>query len=172
VIPQTNNKLWNDLMSIAAPLVNHLMQPSYFGKKYCGPMEGKLILTDAKTAINYATDDSFDHFDEWETVSDSLGVFPADFQWKSWIDYHVLEKDFFALTSKDFHGADLKWNLSEACLIQELMYRDIEILLHCYANNHFPPIWQDILEVYLNDGFPCGWHGRYPDGELVVFSNY
>ena len=34
------------------------------------------------------------------------------------------------------------------------MYRDIEIIFQCYANDYFPKIWKDILEVYLNDGFP------------------
>lgn len=26
------------------------------------------------------------------------------------------------------------------------------------------------IEVYQNGGFPCGWKGKYPEGEMVVYS--
>jgi hypothetical protein len=51
------------------------------------------------------------------------------------------------------------------------MYRDIGIIFQCYANDYFPTIWKEILEVYLNGGFSCGWDGHLPEGKIVVFSN-
>ncbi|WP_373351122.1 hypothetical protein [Acinetobacter bereziniae] len=48
---------------------------------------------------------------------------------------------------------------------------DIGYIFNCYANGYFPPIWQEILQVYYAGGLPCGWHGFYPDGKLVVFSH-
>ena len=29
----------------------------------------------------------------------------------------------------------------------------------------------NLLQVYLAGGWPCGWEGEYPKGRLVVFSN-
>jgi hypothetical protein len=165
-------KKWNDLLTNAGPLVGYLNRVSYFDKAYGGPPARRLILTDVDVAFKYASDDSFESFDEWETVSDSPDLFPENFEWKSWIDHNLLESNYFSLTSKDFNGADTKWTKSGICLLYELMHRDVRILLNCYANNFFPDIWNDILDVYLNDGFPCGWQGTYPQGELVVFSNF
>jgi len=163
---------WNRLLANACPLVAYLGRMSYFGKGYSGSACNRIVLKDEVAAFNYASDDSGETFDEWETVSDSPDVFPDDFEWKSWIDHNLTKNDYFGLTSKDFNGADTKWTQSGICLLHELMHRDIRILLNCYANNFFPAIWQQILDVYLNDGFPCGWQGRYPEGELVVFSNF
>jgi hypothetical protein len=165
-------KKWNDLLVSAGPLVAYLNRMSYFDRAYSGSRSARIVLTDADVAFKYASDDSFEKFDEWETVSDSPDVFPDDFEWKSWIDHNLLENDYFGLASKDFNGADVKWTQSGICLLNELMHRDVRILFNCYANNFFPDIWRQILDVYLNDGFPCGWQGRYPEGELVVFSNF
>lgn len=31
-------------------------------------------------------------------------------------------------------------------------------------------IYERLWQYYLASGYPCGWRGTYPDGELVVFS--
>lgn len=162
---------WNDLLLNAQPLINYLGRASYFQDKYSGKTNDRLILTGAALAIKYALDDSGDVFDGWEAVSDSPNVFPGNFEWMRWVDYNLKKNNYFNLAAKDFNGADTKWTQAGACLLLEFMCRDIRILLNCYANGVFPKIWQDILEVYLEDGFPCGWDGRYPDGRLVAFSN-
>lgn len=162
---------WQALLEHAAPWVAYLNRPTYFDRPYHGAVSGKLVVTDAVVAFRYASDDSFDEFDEWESVSDRLDIFPDGFEWKSWIDYNLLKSNFFGLASKHFNGADAKWTRHGVCLLQELMLRDMKVLLNCYANDFFPEIWRSILDVYLHDGFPCGWNGRYPQGELVVFSN-
>lgn len=163
---------WSDLLIAAKPLVDFLGRGSYYQSNYRGQSSGELILTDVVAARKFATDDSFDLFDEWQTVSDSPSIFPADFEWSRFIDYNLKKNAYFNLEAKNFSGADVKWETSGACLLIELMHRDMRILLNCYANQHFPAIWQRILNVYLEDGFPCGWNGRYPVGELVVFSNF
>lgn len=162
---------WDALLLAAKPLTEFLDRTSYYQSKYTGTPNGRFILTDATTARKYATDDSFDLFDEWQTVSDSSNVFPVGFEWKRFIDYNLEKNAYFNLASKDFNGAAAKWTNAESCLLLELMHRDMRILLNCYANQYFPPIWGSILDVYLMEGFPCGWTDRYPLGELVVFSN-
>lgn len=165
-------KSWNDLIMTATPLVNYLNRQVYFNKRYSGSTLNKLVLIDPDIAFDYATNDSFDNFDEWESVSDSSEVFPEDFEWKSWIDHNLSKNNYFSIANADFDGADKKLTRFGVCILRELMHRDIRILLNCYANDYFPKIWTDILNVYLHDGFPCGWDGKHPDGRLVVFSNH
>jgi hypothetical protein len=130
------------------------------------------VLTNAEIGFSYASGEATDGRDDWEEVSESAEIFPPGFEWSSWIDHNLKKNSFFNFASKDFNGADVKWTRGESCLLQELMHRDVRILLNCYSNDFFPKIWGQILNVYLNDGFPCGWEGKHPDGKLVVFSNF
>ncbi|WP_343569356.1 hypothetical protein [Acinetobacter sp.] len=163
-------KTWDQVTKEASDFISFLEQGNFFNKPF--QMSGDYkIITDAKVGINYATNDDFDSFDEWETVSNSYEVFPESFEWSQRISAKLKKNNFFGFHEKDFNGAVEKWEYDESCLLIELMYRDIEIIFQCYANDYFPKIWKDILEVYLNDGFPCGWDGHLPEGRLVVFSN-
>ncbi|HCA5724762.1 TPA: hypothetical protein MW319_003776 [Acinetobacter baumannii] len=163
-------KNWDEVLEAASAFVNFLEQGNFFNKPFLISGDYKII-TNAKVGINYATNDNFDNFDEWETVTDTPNVFPDDFEWNDKIKYKLKQNNYFDFEQKDFNGAVEKWEYDESCLLIELMYRDIEIIFQCYANDYFPKIWKDILEVYLNDGFPCGWDGHLPEGKLVVFSN-
>jgi hypothetical protein len=162
---------WKELIANAAPFVNYLNRDSYFEKKYSGQLPNTFITSDPTIAIKYASDDSGDMFDDWASVSDSPSIFPNEFEWKSWIDYNLLKNNYFNINQKNFNGADIKLTTSGVYLLHELMYRDMRIILNCYANEYFPDIWRVILESYLNDGFPCGWNDRYPSGQVVIFSN-
>ncbi|WP_426337475.1 hypothetical protein ACN9MY_13715 [Pseudoduganella sp. R-31] len=162
---------WNELTIIAKPLFDFLSRDNFYQAAYSGPSVGKLIVNDPAVAIDFISDDSGDRFDDWESVTDGSEEFSEDFEWKSWIVHNLRKNNYFDLSMKNFNGADVKLTDSGVCLINELMHRDVKILLNCYANDFFPRIWSEILEVYLNDGFPCGWNGRYPSGDLVVFSN-
>jgi hypothetical protein len=168
-------KSWDETMIAASPLIAFLQKRSLFDAPYDGNTDGIMVVTDASDAFHFATDGSFDKFDEWETVSDSECEFPISFEWGNRTDSILRKKyNYFDLISKDFNGADNKWiNAANgiSCQLIELMLRDIRILFDCYANDYFPPLWKTILDVYLHNGFPCGWSGRYPEGKLVVFSN-
>jgi hypothetical protein len=176
---------WDELLSAAKPLVEFLDRDTYFNLAYSGTVENCVIVTDAAVARNFATNNSCDDFDDWETISDS--GYPPTFEWSRQIDYNLQKNRYFNLERKNFSRADEKWTITGvSCPLIELMLRDIGILLNCYANNFFPPIWKNILEVYLHNGFPCGWDGRHPAangtrigwngshpvGKMVVFSNH
>ena len=164
---------WDELLKEAAPLVAFLSKEDFFDTPFYKDTIGALVIHDATLGLDYATNDSNENFTDWETVSDD--VFPDSFDWDGLIhrviDRRLSQNSYFGLEAKNFNGADVKWTTSTSCVLQELMLRDISLLFNCYANKMFPPLWQDILTVYLNGGFPCGWSSHYPDGKLVVFSN-
>ncbi|MCR6476087.1 hypothetical protein NU688_07960 [Variovorax sp. ZS18.2.2] len=162
---------WTDLLMKAKPLVEFLGRHEYFHRAYSGDRVENLVITDASLGMEFAINDSFEKFDEWETVSDSIHLFPEEFEWKRWIDAGLLKNNYFGLCERNFHGAELKLSVDGVCPLLELMHRDMRILLNCYANEIFPAIWMKIESAYFSDGFPCGWDGRYPVGKLVVYSN-
>jgi len=163
-------KSWDQVTKDASDFISFLEQGNFFNKPFQRSGDYKII-TDAKVGINYATNDDFDSFDEWETVTDTPNVFPDDFEWSDKIKYKLKKNNYFDFEQKEFNGAKEKWVYGEACILTELMYRDIGIIFQCYVNDCFPEIWKKILEVYLNDGFPCGWDEHLPNGKLVVYSN-
>jgi hypothetical protein len=162
---------WTDLLIKAKPLVEFLGRREYFHRAYSGDRLESLVITDASLGMDFAINDSFEKFDEWETVTDSISVYPEEFEWKRWIDVGLEKNSYFGLCDSNLHGADLKWSVEGICPLLELMQRDMRILLNCYANQIFPAIWTRIEAAYYSDGFPCGWDGRYPAGKLVVYSN-
>lgn len=163
-------KKWNEILNDAKPLVDFLSNNNLFDKPYKDTI-GAFVVRDPETEIMYATDHSNDELIDWESISDSEETFPENFEWNGTIDRRVLIDDYFGIEKKKLNGADTKWTTPTSCILKELMYRDIRILLSCYANDTFPPIWKDILTVYLNNGFPCGWKPHPLGGKLVVFSN-
>ncbi|WP_431821231.1 hypothetical protein [Burkholderia sp. F1] len=163
---------WQEILTAADPLVRFLQQDAFYGEAYRGNSIENEVVLDVATARRFATDDSFDDFDEWESVSEGDSVFPDCFVWSRQIEHQLWRNEFWGIERKNFNGADFKWRNSVSCPLVELMIRDIGILFQCYANEYFPAVWEKILGAYLDGGFPCGWNGRYPDGKLVVFSNF
>lgn len=76
---------WSDLLATAKPLVDYLSRESYYQAKYSGSTIVKLVITDAIAAMAYSTNESGDHFDDWQTTTDSCGVFPDEFERKRWL---------------------------------------------------------------------------------------
>ena len=54
------------------------------------------------------------------------------------------------------------------------LVNDIEAdLYNCYLNSKYnvnSPFWNSIWDCYASGLWPCGWHGKYPEGNLVAFS--
>lgn len=166
---------WDELVKEATPLVAFLSKKEFFDQPYRDTI-GAVVIHDATVGLNYATNDSNEEFTDWETVSNSEAAFPDAFDHEALIHRVIVRRlsqnHYFGWYTKNLNGADTKWTTPSSCVLEELMQRDIDILFSCYANRLFPPIWQDILTVYLNGGFPCGWSSHYPEGRLVVFSNH
>lgn len=161
---------WQQTLIAAQPWVNFLERHTFFDTPYTNTLDAHVI-TDAQLGIDYATNDTFTHFDEWQTVTNAPEIFPEHFIWSEQITRQLSKNRYWDLQNKHFCGATDQWNTETSCPLIELMYRDIEIIFQCYANHYFPNIWQDILTAYLHNGFPCGWSAHRPQGKLVVFSN-
>jgi hypothetical protein len=67
-----------------------------------------------------------------------------------------------------------KSNDSELAARIPNLWEDVSaVLRYCLANRNatHPSLLFDRIErAYLDGGWPCGWKGKYPDGQLIVFS--
>ena len=163
-------KTWEEIINSGEIFINFLSRCNFFSQPYHGETEG-LITTTPEIAIDYATNDSFEKFEEWESVTDSPDIFPDYFEWYPLIEKQLAKNSYWGFERANFNGIDRKFTIYDNCILKELMMRDIIIILNCYANNFFPSIWRDMVNIYLNDGFPCGWSDLKPNGKIVIFSN-
>lgn len=157
---------WESLLITAKPLVSFIEEGRILSQPYNGETVNRILIHDQYFARACASYPPPDGFTDWNEATEGAGIFNDDFEWASWIDKKLSAKNFFnarlnnatligALRDADGDGGFL-----------ELIERDVMILLHCYANDHFPPIWKLILDAYLHYGFPCGWS---TEGKLAIF---
>lgn len=160
-------KKWPDVLESAQEFVTFLNQEKFFDKPFVNTIDA-LVITDAEKGFEYAHGQEEDQgFPEWEDVS-RVGIFPEGFEFHDSV-FSGLGKGeyFFGIQNKDFSGVNERWHHN----VKDMMIGDIEYIMQCYANNHFPPVWEKILQAYLNGGLPCGWSDFPPKGQIVVFSN-
>ena len=73
-------KTWDQVVESAAEFISFLEKGNFYNTKFSTEKDYKIIF-DANLGIDYATNDSFDDFDEWETVTDTPDIFPESFEW-------------------------------------------------------------------------------------------
>ncbi len=160
-------KSWEQLQLDAAEFIAFLEQGNFFSQPFTTTKNYR-ITTDAEEARIIAGR----YFSQREDVFDSKAGFPENFEWDMGSIEHKLQKNhYFEYASKNFNGADRKLTVHGVSILLETMDIDIGYIFQCYFNDYFPELWKEILEIYMNNGFPCGWEGEYPQGRLVVYSN-
>lgn len=163
-------KKWDDILVDAKPLVDFLNRKSFFDTPYNGVSTGRKVITDPKVCRDFATNQTGENFEDWQSLLTE--AMNKDFEYPSFLASRITKKLGEGLFGKDFSGADLKFtDVPGTGLLINNMEGDIYRLFYCYANEKLPPLWAQVLDVYLHNGYPCGWEGTYPEGELVVFSN-
>ena len=160
-------KSWEQLQLDAAEFIAFLELGNFFSQPFTTTKNYR-ITTDAEEARIIAGR----YFSQREDVFDSKAGFPENFEWDMGSIERKLQKNYyFEYASGNFNGADTKLTVHGVSILLETMDIDIGYIFQCYFNDYFPELWKEILEIYMNNGFPCGWEGEYPQGRLVVYSN-
>ena len=87
-------KTWDQVVESAAEFISFLEKGNFYNTKFSTEKDYKIIF-DSILRIDYATNDSFDDFDEWETVTDTPDVFHKDFIWNDRIKYKLSKNNYF-----------------------------------------------------------------------------
>ena len=155
-------KTWESILLEKKSFFDFLNRPAFFDGPYRGDKEKVKLIFDATLAARYSIDDSGDEFEDWQTLLES--VTPAWPEMPRLLGKKIIEA-LDLISDKDHSG------VSEAPLINN-MQGDIYRLLHSYAYGEVDPLWKSVEEAYLSGGIPCGWDGKYPEGRMVVYSNF
>ena len=164
-------KKWEQIIEDASILINFLENGKLYSKPYKPDLsKNYLVITDIELAVDIATGRAGDIYFDREYAFESN--FPDSFVWYlDRISTKLEDLNFFNFGVHGFDSLKERWIKNQIDIITETMNLDIEMIFKCYANEYFTELWKEILEIYMNDGFPCGWEGEYPEGRLVVFSN-
>ena len=164
-------KSWEQVQLDAAEFMALLKNGQLFAKPYTGhAKQNYLVISDIQLASEIAADNAGDLYFDREDAFESN--FPESFEWDtSRISNKLVNGNFFDISKTGFACVESQWTKNQLDIITETIYLDIEMVFKCYANEYFTELWKEILEIYMNNGFPCGWEGEYPQGRLVVYSN-
>lgn len=156
---------WEETLNSAKEFVDFIDQKVLFNKPFNNTM-GAFVTTDVKHAFKRSWEED-SSFPNWPEMSRGETTFPKHFEFPSYIQQGLDGVEYFGVEFKNFSGVDAHWEYT----LHDLIMSDIDYIFYCYANGYFPPIWEKILQAYLNGGLPCGWSDFPPKGQLVVFSN-
>ena len=168
----TYAKNWAEIAERAKDFIEFLQGDSCFSKPYKTDND-QLIITDRTVALNYLLEDSEDQFSSWENLFSTQ--FPEDFSFELSlrIHYNLSKTNYYGFFKKNLNGLLEKLEMNDGiCVAEEMMEIHFDKIFNCYANNYFPPIWQNSLKINLDGGLSCDWSELYPEGEIVVFSNF
>ncbi|MFV5516523.1 hypothetical protein [Acinetobacter gerneri] len=112
-------------------------------------------------------------FDDWETIIANEIISIKEIYRKNNSDITGLYIKISNFVEKKVEEKIIKnINLNEKIpYLLDSIYSDFtKIVFNDYTklNNQF---FNNLLQVYLAGGWPCGWEGQYPKGKLVIFSN-
>ncbi len=161
-------KSWEQLQEDAAEFIAFLQQGNFFRQPFTTTKNYRVI-TDPTLAMDIAANYAGEQFHDREDAFEY--DFPENLVSLGRLQSKLNQCNYFDYDRKSFNGADLKLTCDGVCVLIETMDIDIDYIFRCYFNDYFPELWKEILEIYMNNGFPCGWEGEYPQGRLVVYSN-
>lgn len=125
----------------------------------------------ADEIYNFMLDDSeAEKIQEWDIVRSSQ-IINMEERYSG--DPYELIMEIFKYVSRKLKNSNIKDKaLDERIpyLIDSINDDFCKIIFneYCSINNQF---FNNLLQVYLAGGWPCGWEGQYPKGKLVIFSN-
>jgi hypothetical protein len=166
-------------MKASADRLAALVMGDKFLQVSYSPILGEAVIFDRDLAWLYASSQDLpDWYDYWTHILESKQIFSSEVavasRWSAdeaqalWvaadevfkplagkISEIVAEKNlpagFVDLISNDLHG----WLLYEFWLPA--------------GGGSF---WQNFLRIYSHGGMPCGWKGKYPEGELLIYTQW
>jgi hypothetical protein len=114
--------------------------------------------------------------------ADRISIATDDEEYWPWIDVRESESAAFSDKKPENYGEIMDtWEEIMLSFIEKnlpdnfsKMFNDIEAdLFNCCINiyvNGQNKLFDRMWEIYSQGGWPCGWKGEYPKGQLVVYS--
>lgn len=167
--PKTDPVIWAQTLHRAQPWVEFLKRGNFFSRPYHGHIDA-LVTTDPQFAMLASTGREWPGFASWPDLIDDLPA--SKVYYEDLIAQELRKVDYFGYMQANYNGADIKLLCGQYQVFEDQIYEIVYRAFSCYANDFFPDLMQQIVHVYLHDGYPCGWLGTPSQGKLLVYSNH
>ncbi|WP_432665081.1 hypothetical protein R9X47_02305 [Wukongibacter baidiensis] len=108
--------------------------------------------------------------DKRQDVSSYITVYRVETKYR-WNDViKVIKKDILPEIT---NCVEKKWNIKygESEEIKRTIRSNLMFFLALYAFREYKeePFYNELLSIYEQGYFPCGWKGTYPEGKIIIF---
>lgn len=108
--------------------------------------------------------------DKWQDVSSYINIYKVKTKYR-WNDVvPIIKKDILPEILEDI---EKKWNLkygeSREIKIEIKSVLSKFLLLYAFHEYKEEPFHKELLNIYEQGYFPCGWKGTYPNGKIIIF---
>lgn len=155
-------------------LVEEVIDFARNGAILVGPYRSRGVLIEADFSIALERARTQNPEDGYAIWTDLIGLTVSKVrpQLRKLADFDVLSKELPKLG--DEFGVILKKRLGRSSY-DEIIDEVASDLYHCAYKRAVlgdePHFFDKLLECYRAGGWPCGWKGDYPSGQLIVYSS-
>jgi hypothetical protein len=168
----------DDLISGANKGYKHLLdiiENSVFLSKHYQLQTGESLISDPERAAFYATDQDIEPpYQYWTHILESHEIYYTDFKNTLSDKGKKIDAIRHDLTMRLIQALEVKAEtkaLPEFML--DVMCSDFEVFLHQLTfDQSLAPFNANLLRIYREGGFPCGWKGEFPKGEQLVYVHH
>lgn len=167
--------VWENMMESSKELVERLMKVQWFAN--CGNKNAV-----SKCEIKYVTKveaaEKYCSSARWENITlNCLHNISSQVPKKrygvgvEWNDVVSEIKEKFIPKLEEFVNKkwEEKYELSKVFCIEFKWILLGFLMSNCYKEFWHEPLFDEVLSIYEQGYFPCGWQGRFPEGKLLLF---
>lgn len=108
--------------------------------------------------------------DKWQDVSSYITVYRVETKYR-WND--VIKVIKMNILPELSDHVEKRWNIKygESEVIKSIIKSNLLFFLALYAFREYKeePFHNELLNIYEQGCFPCGWKGTYPEGKIIIF---
>lgn len=108
--------------------------------------------------------------DKWQDVSTYITVFRVQTKYR-WNDVVTVIKNDILPSISDHVIKEWNSKYEESEYIKRKINSNLLFFLALYAFLEYKeePFYNELLNIYEQGYFPCGWKGTYPNGKIIIF---
>jgi hypothetical protein len=166
----------DEFTEVAAAIKAGLIEKPLFSKTYIHHAGDETVIFDKKDAWNFCSSQNLPEVYEYWTglretnyaeVLPSRDRLVADKKQKAKLDQisDQADDEIFAIIKSQAQKRGLDAKVADA------ISTDFYEILKKRVFRAKPHPWAErMFRIYAEGGWPCGWHGKYPEGKLIVFT--
>lgn len=165
-------------MNIDEDILNFIYNIPWFEK--CGvSTELTLIygyefieLAEVKTSLLETEWDNLEN-DEFNNLFDWFKTSSICLDWERTVR-EIRENEMPKIDNLIVKKVKIKFGNNSKLIMDSIHYDVLMIIMKLIINKKFssdsePKFFNELLKVYQRGNFPCGWHGKYPHGKLLIY---